>query len=69
MASLTTDYVGEQLKELYGRQQQIPFYDAGYIFSLPVFIIVGHSTYSLDVDKPLRVMEVPHHKDSTHLIL
>lgn len=66
MTSLTTDYVGERLEELYRSQQQIPFYDADYIFSLPVFIIVGHSTYSLDVDEPLRVMEVPHHSFLCH---
>lgn len=59
MASLTTDYIREQLEELYGSQPQIPIHDADYIFSLPVFIIVGHSTYSLDIDKPLQKMVVP----------
>jgi len=66
MASLTTDILSKELKQIYQKQPQIPHYDKDGLFSLPVFIIVGHSTYSLDIDKPLKGMEVPHHSFLCH---
>ena len=55
--TINFDTLSENIQSIVPNKK-FPQYDSS-LLSLPVFIIVGHSTYSLDIDNEVPLMTVP----------